>query len=105
MAAPAPGASPLQRLTTALPKSQQQKQPPLPMPRYSGATTDAEGGWWFAGQVTGCESSAGGSSGSSVGSAATSSAAKAASTSSSSAPPCKPVTVYTVARVKAVALE
>ena len=104
-AAPAPGASPLQRLTTALPKSQQQKQPPLPMPRYSGATTDAEGGWWFAGQVTGCESSAGGSSGSSVGSAATSSAAKAASTSSSSAPPCKPVTVYTVARVKAVALE
>ena len=30
------------------------------MPRYSGATTDAEGGWWFAGQVTGCESSAGG---------------------------------------------
>ena len=108
-AAPAPSsASSLQRLA-ATPKAQQQQQqqqqPPLPMPRYSGATTDAEGGWWFAGQVTGCESSgssAGG--GSSVGSAATSAAAKAASTSSS-APSCKPVTVYTVARVKAVALE
>ena len=97
-AAPAPSASSLQRLTTIA----QPKQPPLPMPRYSGATTDAEGGWWFAGQITGCESSTGGS-GSSVGSAATSAAAKAASLSS--APPCKPVTVYTVARVKAVALE
>ena len=104
-AAPAPSAS-LQRLTTT-PRAaalSQQHSPPLPMPRYSGATTDAEGGWWFAGQVTGCKSSAnGGSGGSSVGSAATSSAAKAASLSSS--PSCKPVTVYTVARVKAVPLE
>jgi hypothetical protein len=98
-AAPAPSASSssLQRLATTT-------QPPLPMPRYSGATTDAEGGWWFAGQVTGCESVSGGS-GSSVGTAATSAAAKAASLSLPSTPSCKPVTVYTVARVKAVALD
>lgn len=78
------------------------------MPRYSGATTDAEGAWWFAGQITGCESetSAGSAAvtnvGSSVASAATSPARGAGVSTSAS---CKPVTVYTVARVKAVALD
>ena len=104
-AAPAPSASSpvLQRFSSpAAAAASDQQSPPLPMPRYGGATVDAEGGWWFAGQVTGCESSAS-KSGSSVGSAATSSAAKAASVSP--LPACKPVTVYTVARVRAVPLE